>query len=242
MDEQPDLILAHWTDPGEQSSEGVQFMRDTNQLPGSLQQIIVVLDQGTEERASELIALGAERVLLADAALLDSAAVLRLVQQHGSDRVGVWLPVKKRHVSWAIDYISNEDFNCLTPSYGKAGWEVVKSDGTSTGTDAEWWVSEMLSLGASMVLISVDAQDDDLNICAGLVENHGAKVWFTPWRQPDVDLEPWVRYGRIRRLVLPAQNARDEEEMELIRTAALTVHEATAGEKISSQESVKTVQ
>jgi len=234
MDEQPDLILAHWTDPGEQSSGGVQFLRDSNQLPESLQQITIVLDQGAEERASELIALGAERVLLADAALLDSTAVMRLVQQHGAERVGVWLPVKKRQISWAIDYISNEDFNCLTPSYGKAGWEVVKSDGASTGTDAEWWVSEMLSLGASMVLISVDAQDDDLNICAGLMENHGVKLWFTPWQQPDADLEPWVRFGRIRRLVLPAQNARDEQEMALIRAAALTVNEVTDGEKISS--------
>jgi DNA-binding NarL/FixJ family response regulator len=229
MGEEPDLILAQWADSGEPSSEGARFMRDSDQLPESLQQVTIVLDQGTEARASELIALGAERVLLADAALLDSTAVVRLVQQHGAERVGVWLPVKKRQIYWAIDYISNEDFNCLTPSFGKAGWEVVKSDGTSTGTDAEWWVSEMLSLGASMALISVDAQDDDLNICAGLMENHGEKLWFSPWQLPDADLEPWVRYGRVRRLVLPAPNARDEEEMTRICAAALTEHESTAG-------------
>ena len=241
MGEQPDLILAHWAEAGDPSSEGVRFVRDSKQLPESLQQITIVLDQGSEARASELIALGAERVLLADAALLDSTAVVRLVQQHGAERVGVWLPVKKRQIYWAIDYISNEDFNCLTPSFGKAGWEVVKSDGTSTGTDAEWWVSEMLSLGASMVLISVDAQDDDLNICAGLMENHGEKLWFTPWQLPDADLEPWVRYGRVRRLVLPAPNACDEEEMARIRSAALTVHGSTAGEKSPGKESEKAV-
>lgn len=242
MGEQPDLILAHWADAGEPSPEGVRFMRDSDQLPVSLQQITIVLEQGTEARASELIALGAERVLLADAALLDSTAVARLAQHHGAERVGVWLPVKKRQISWAIDYISNEDFNCLTPSFGKAGWEVVKSDGTSTGTDAEWWVSEMLSLGASMVLISIDAQDDDLNICAGLMENHGNKLWFTPWQLPDADLEPWVRYGRVRQLVLPSPNARDEEEMVRIRAAAVTAHESTAGEKSPGKESEKTVQ
>lgn len=241
MGEQPDLILAHWAVAGEPSPEGVRFMRDSNQLPESLEQITIVLDQGTEARASELIALGAERVLLADAALLDSTAVARLVQQHGAERVGVWLPVKKRQISWAIDYISNEDFNCLTPSFGKAGWEVVKSDGTSTGTDAEWWVSEMLSLGASMVLISVDAQDDDLNICAGLMENHGKKLWFTPWQLPDADLEPWVRYGRVRRLVLPEPNSRDEEEMVRICAAALTLHESAAGEKSPGKESENTL-
>lgn len=242
MGEVPELILAHWADAGDPSPEGVRFMRDSDQLPESLQQVTIVLELGTEARASELIALGAERVLLADAALLDSAAVARLVQQHGAGRVGVWLPVKKKHIYWAIDYISNEDFNCLTPSFGKAGWEVVKSDGTSTGTDAEWWVSEMLSLGASMVLISIDAQDDDLNICAGLMENHGDKLWFTPWQLPDADLEPWVRYGRVRRLVLPAPNTRDKQEMARIRAAAVTAHEPTAGEKSHGKESEKTLQ
>ena len=241
MGEQPDLILAHWAVAGGPSPEGVRFMRDSNQLPESLEQTTIVLDQGTEARASELIALGAERVLLADAALLDITAVARLVQQHGAERVGVWLPVKKRQISWAIDYISNEDFNCLTPSFGKAGWEVVKSDGTPTGTDAEWWVSETLSLGASLVLISVDAHDDDLNICAGLMENHGKKLWFTPWQLPDADLEPWVRYGRVRRLVLPEPNTRDEEEMGRICAAALTLHESAAGEKSPGKESEKTL-
>ena len=241
MGEQPDLILAHWAVAGGPSPEGVRFMRDSNQLPESLEQTTIVLDQGTEARASELIALGAERVLLADAALLDITAVARLVQQHGAERIGVWLPVKKRQISWAIDYISNEDFNCLTPSFGKAGWEVVKSDGTSTGTDAEWWVSETLSLGASLVLISVDAHDDDLNICAGLMENHGKKLWFTPWQLPDADLEPWVRYGRVRRLVLPEPNTRDEEEMVRICAAALTLHESAAGEKSPGKESEKTL-
>jgi hypothetical protein len=215
----------------------MHFMCDSNDLPASLEHLTIVLEQGTEARAGELIALGAERVLLADAALRDSGAVGRLVQQYGAERVGVWLQVKKRDVSWALDCVSNADFRCLTPSVGKAGWEVLMSDGTSTGTDAEWWVREMLGLGACMALISADVQDDeDLNICAGLVESHGDKLWFTPWQRPDADLEPWVRYGQIRQLLLPVPNARDAAEMARIRGAAITDDASLGDVAVAGQE------
>jgi hypothetical protein len=222
MHEKPALIFARWSAPGEAAPEGVHFVRDDAALPAALQNLNVVLENGTETRAGELLERGAARVLLADAALLDSTAVARLVQQYGPDRVGVSVLAKRRHVSWTLDTVSNEDFNCLTPSYGKAGWEIVMSDGAATGTDAEWWLGEMLALGASAVLISVDLQDDDLNICAGLMETHGMKLWFAPWQQPDADLEPWVRYGQIRQLLLPTPNTRDENEMARIRMAAMT--------------------
>ena len=139
---------------------------------------------------------------------------------------------RKRHVTWTLDTVSNEDFNCVTPSYGKAGWEIVMSDGTATGTDAEWWLGEMLELGASVALICADIQDDDLNTCAGLVETHGNKLWFSPWQQPDADLEPWVRYGQIRQLLLPAPNTRDENEMARIRAAAMTEQEIADAESV----------
>lgn len=221
MRKKSSMKLARWAGAEHLPSGGMCFIRDADNLPEPLEQFIVVLDSGTEARASELLALGARRVLLADAALLDSAVVGRLVQQYGTGCVGVWLPVKITHVSWSIDYISNEDFNCLTPSVGKGGWDVLKSDGTSTGTDAEWWVGQMLALGASMVLISADLHDDDLNICAGLIEDHGEKLWFSPLQLSNADLEPWVRYGQVRQLVLPASNERDEEEMARICAAAM---------------------
>lgn len=235
MHKESELIFARWAVAGE-PLERVGFMRDSNELPASLENLTIVLERGTEARAAELIALGAERVLLADAALQDSSAIERMAQQYGTARIGVWLPVKRRDVSWTLDCVSNEDFRCLTPSVGKAGWEVLMSDGTPTGTDAEWWVKEMLAQGASMALISVDIQDDDdLNICAGLVESHGDKLWFTPWQQPDADLEPWVRYGQVRQLVLPLSDSRDDAEMARIRSAALkdgeSIEDAAVGKE-----------
>lgn len=214
------VVFARWAAFDEAALEGVRFVLDDAALPASLQNLNVVLENGTEARASELLDRGAARVLLADAALLDSTAVARLAQQYGPERIGVSVLATKRHVSWTLDTVSNEDFNCLTPSYGKLGWEIVMSDGSATGTDAEWWLGEMLTLGASAALIRADIQDDDLNLCAGLVETHGNKLWFSSWQFPDVDLEPWVRYGQIRQLLLPALDARDENELARICAAA----------------------
>jgi len=242
MRKESSMKLARWAGVGELPPEGMCFIHDSDGLPESLGQLTVVLGSGTDARANELLALGAERVLLADAALLDSTVVERLVQQHGTKRIGVWLPVKMQHISWSIDYVSNEDFNCLTPSVGKGGWDVLKSDGTSTGTDAEWWVGQMLALGASMVLISVDLQDDDLNICAGLIEDHGEKLWFTPLHLPNADIEPWVRYGQVRQLVLPAPNERDEKEMARICATAMVEVESPDDKTVAAEESAAQVQ
>jgi hypothetical protein len=231
MHENPALIFAQWAAPEEVIAGSVHFVRDGATLPVSLQNLSIVLDSGTEVRASELLERGAARVLLADAALLDSTAVSRLSQQYGSERIGVALLATKRHVTWTLDTVSNEDFNCVTPSYGKAGFEIVLSDGTTTGADVEWWLAQMLELGASMALICADIQDDDLNTCAGLVETHGSKLWFSPWQQTDADLEPWVRYGQIRQLLLPVPNTRDEIEMARIRTAAMTGQEIADAER-----------
>ena len=216
-----ELKISCWITDKATTTDGLCFIRDDEDLPDLLQQFVIVLERGDEARANELLILGAARVLLADAALLDSAVIGRLAQQYGTERVGIYLPTKKMEVSWAIDYISNEDFNCITPSYGKASWVVLMSDGSETGTDVVWWVAQMLELGATSVLIGVDMQDNDLNICAELVENYGDKLWFTPLHQPDADLEPWVRYGQVRQLLLPSPNNRDEAEMARIITAAL---------------------
>ncbi len=219
------LKLSRWLADGEVAADGLCFMRDGEDLPASLAKICVVMEDGTEARASELLDCGAAMVLLGDLALLDSTAVERLVKQYGGERIGVWLRAVKKHVTWSIDYISNEDFNCLTPSVGAPGWELVKSDDSLTGADAQWWLKQMLALGASVALISMDMQDDDLNICAGLIEDHGDKLWFSPWQQADADLEPWVRYGQVRQLVLPATNMRDEAEMARIGVAAMVAVE-----------------
>lgn len=196
-------------------------MHDGDGLPESLLGVNVVLGSGTEARASELLARGAERVWLGDLALLDSSSVARLVDEHGNEHIGIWLAAQKTGISWSLDGVApNAGFKCMMPSLGVAGWDVLKNDGTSTGTDAEWWVGQMLALGASMALISMDMHDDDLNICAGLIESHGDKLWFSPRLQPNADLEPWIRWGQVRQLVLPTPNERDEAEMARICATA----------------------
>ncbi len=229
MLEKSPVVFARWG-ATETGTNEVYFALDGEALPASLQHCNVVLENGTEARAEELLARGAARVLLADAAMLDSTIVSRLIQRYGPERIGVALVARKRHVSWSLDMVSNADFRCLTPSVGKPGWEIVMSDGTATGTDAEWWLGEMLALGASLALIRADIQDDDLNLCAGLVEAHGDKLWFSPWQHPDADLEPWVRYGQIRQLLLPTPNTRDENEMARILAAAQPEEELIAAE------------
>jgi hypothetical protein len=227
MHDESELILARWAAPDE-TAAGMSFVRDAAALSASLRHCTVVLEDGSERRASELLERGAERVLLADAVMLDSTSVSRLAQRYGAERIGVSLLASRRHVSWSLDAVSNADFRCLTPSLGKPGWEIMLSDGTASGADAEWWVGEMLAAGACMVLIRADIQDEDLNLCAGLVEKHGHQLWFSPWQHPDADLEPWVRYGQIRQLLLPEPNARDEQEMMRIRAAAMPEREQTA--------------
>ncbi len=219
MHKESQVVFARWGLPEAETKE-MRFVTDDAALPADLQGCSVVLGNGTEARAEELLARGAARVLLADAAMLDSTVVSRLIQRFDPELIGVALTARKRHVSWTLDTVSNEDFNCLTPSYGKPGWEIVMSDGTATGTDVEWWLDEMMTLGASIALIRADIEDDDLNICAGLMETHGDKLWFSPWQYSDADLEPWVRYGQIRQLLLPVLDTRDENELERIRAAA----------------------
>jgi hypothetical protein len=215
------LVFAHWIEDASRPEAGVCFARDVQGAPAvPLRDQTIVASAGDEARAHQLLAEGVARVLLGDAALLDGTLIRRLVEQYGGEHIGVAVYARKHQVSWTIDKVSNADFRCLTPSFGKPGWELLLSDGSATGTDAEWWLGEMLGYGASAALIHIDMQDDDLNICAGLVESHGSKLWFTPWQLTDIDLEPWVRYGQVRQLLLPVQNTRDADEMARILEAA----------------------
>jgi hypothetical protein len=229
--EQPEqsfpLMFAHWSSDGSAVAESCFILDDPKSLSGSTRGHTVVLPVGDETRAHQLLAQGVARVLIGDAALLDGTLIRRLVEQYGGERIGVAVIARKHNVTWTLDMVSNADFRCLTPSYGKRGWELLLSRGDGTGADAEWWLGEMLGCGASAGLVQIDMQDDDLNICAGLMESHGKKLWFTPWQQPDADLEPWVRYGQVRQILLPEPNSRDAHEMARIRAAAETEEERT---------------
>lgn len=165
----------------------------------------VVLAANGAERAAALLAAGARRVLLGEAALDDRTLVGRLAASFGPERVGVYVPARRLEVSWSFDTSSNADFKVLTPSVGAPAWEVLRADGTRTGIQALWWLDEMLKAGAGEALLRVDIEDDaDLNLCADCVERFGTRVWIGPLDASTPRLHDWARYGHATRYALPA--------------------------------------
>ena len=164
----------------------------------------IVLPREGAARATALLAAGARRVLLGEAALLDSSIVAALAATFGGERIGVYVPACRLEISWSFDTTSNADFKVLTPSMGAPTWEALRADGTRTGTQVLWWVGEMLKQGASEALVCVDIRDDaDLNLCADCVEQFGDRIWIGPLTDAEPALDEWVRYGHLRQLALP---------------------------------------
>jgi len=165
---------------------------------------IVLPVQGVA-RASALLASGARRVLLGEAALADSSIMPALAAKFGAERIGVYVPARRLEVSWSFDTVSNADFSVLTPSIGAPAWEVLRADGSRTGTQALWWIGEMIKLGAAEVLLRVDVRDDaDLNLCADCIERFADRVWIGPLADAAPALDEWVHYGHARQLALPS--------------------------------------
>lgn len=164
----------------------------------------IILEHGDEVRAGTLITAGAACVFIGQAALLDSTIVNRLVATHGEKCIGIYAPLKRQVVSWSFETTSNADFKTVTPSFCEPSWEVLKADGTPTGTLAGWWLGAMRDLGARQFLVRVDIHDDtDLNLCAGLVEDLGDMLWLGPLDDPAPMLDDLVAYGQCRQLALP---------------------------------------
>lgn len=216
----PEITLRRSANPAEGPFAEPVFLFDGDDLPENLVHVSVVLRGGGLERARELLARGAECVLAGQAALLDSNLVEVMSREFGAESVGVWVPAKLMEVSWALDIHSNADFRCITPSYAKPAWEVLKSDGSRSGTDAGWWLGQMLERGASLALLGADIADDtELNLCAELVEQFGSRLWLTPLANPEADLLPWIRFGQVRNLVVPDIQQNDEATMLALRHA-----------------------
>jgi len=164
----------------------------------------IILPVEGEARASELLTAGAARVLLGEAALRDPELLPRLAARFGAERIGVFVPARLMEVTWSFDTVSNADFRVVTPSLCEAGWEILRGDGSATGIRADWWLGEMKKRGASIALVQVDILDDtDLNLCAGLVEDLGDRLWIAPRRQSDPALADWVAYGKATQIALP---------------------------------------
>lgn len=163
----------------------------------------VILVDGDEGRATTLLAAGAPCVFVGEAALADSTVIDRLTAAHGTDRVGIYAPLRRQSISWAFETVSNADFKTVTPSHCEPAWEVLRADGTGTSTLASWWLAAMRDAGASRFLVRVDIADDtDLNLCAGLVEELGDALWIGPLADLAPRLAEWVDYGQCRQIVL----------------------------------------
>lgn len=210
------LTVARWlSGPAVTSPTHPAFMFDDGELPARLPPIGVVLRSGGLSQARARLAAGARQVLLADAALADASLVRAAVAEFGAARLGVWLPAARMEVCWSLDSQSNGDFKCMVPSDPQARWEVLASDMRRTGIDACRWIEQLVRQGASTILVSVDMRDErDLDLCAGLMERFTHALWFSPLAALDADLTPWVDFGRVTRLVLPAgADARAEQRL-----------------------------
>lgn len=164
----------------------------------------IVLPEAGEAIARGFLAMGAPRIFLGAAALLDSALVERLARDYGSESVGLFLPVARMAISWSLETESNADFKTVMPSIGEPGWEILGSDDGRTGTLVQWWLAAMFERGASSAILRVDIVDDtDLNICAGLVERFGDKLWFAPRSSVGNRLADWRCWGGVRRFAVP---------------------------------------
>ncbi|HEY0885826.1 MAG TPA: hypothetical protein VGE20_11120 [Ramlibacter sp.] len=174
----------------------------------------VILRAESEEKATALLATGITKVFLGEAALRDAGAVPRLLDRFGPSRLGLHLAVRRQAVGWAFDTESNEDFSVVTPSLCDPAWEVLKSDRQPSGVRADTVVDLMLQRGVESFLVQVDIGDDaDLNLCAGMVERLGDKLWMAPLDQPRAPIADWIRYGRAMQLALPVSLYRKRHEL-----------------------------
>ncbi len=187
----------------------------------------VVLPTQTEARAAALLDAGAARIFVGEAALLDCGVVERLAENFGGDRVGLYVPVRRMEVGWSFETVSNADFKVLTPSRCEPCWEILRADGSRTGTMAHWWLREMMQRGAGGALLRTDIRDDtDLNLCAGLVEELGERLWIAPLEDGAPQLCEWVVYGRVCNIALP--KAMFERRAELLADILTDAGEAAA--------------
>ena len=189
--------------------------------PGSACEVLLP-DQG-EARARALLQEGVPRVFLGEAALRDSTLVERLARDHGAGRIGLYVPARRMTVSWSFDAVSNADFKFVAPSLGAPAWEVLRADGSGSGTRAGWWIGAMMERGAAAVLLRVDIADDaDLNLCAELHEQLGARLWLGPLQAQDSDFAAWVRWGKATRLAVPQALFESNPSLAALGAAPLT--------------------
>lgn len=165
----------------------------------------VVLNAESEATAAALLAAGASRVFVGPAAWLDGGVVPRLLKRFGAARIGLHVPVQRQSVSWSFETESNADFRVVTPSLCEPTWELLGANGEPSGIRANSWIDEMLRCGVQTVLLRADIGDDaDLNLCAGMVETLGSKLWIGPLNDPAPPIADWITLGQATQIALPA--------------------------------------
>lgn len=185
------------------------FVKGVKGLPPDLTHAHVILPQGGEMAARDMLGHGAERVLFADAALnaIDAPFIGSMVQALGADRVGVYLPVQRAVTPWSARPRTTPEQNqryVSCPS-DRPCWEVLYTDGRRTGIDAKWWAKRMLKQGVSCILIGVDYTDKhDYKLVAEFVRQCGKRLWLSPLTQTASEwgLKHWTRQGNVHQFVL----------------------------------------
>jgi hypothetical protein len=207
------------------------FLLDRNLIPADSRRIEgIVMPDGGKDRIRAILNAGAPRVFIGEGALLDSALIGELAAEFGSGRIGLYVPMRRMQVSWSMDTVSNADFRVMTPSVCEPCWEILRADGTRSGTHAAWWIGEMFRLGASSALMRVDMADDaDLNILAGLTERWGERLWLAPLADPAPDFAAWVELGGARQLAATEAVIQNDPYLTALRNAPET---GTANEGI----------
>lgn len=198
----------------------------------SLARAGVVLGAESEAVATSLLAAGISKVFVGEAALRNAGVVDRLLKRFGAARLGLHVPVQRQAVSWSFDTRSNADFRVVTPSLCEPAWEVLEADGAPSGIRANEWIDAMLQRGVQSVLLRADMGDDtDLNLCAGMVETLGSKLWIAPLHDPAPAIADWISYGQVTQLALPDALYRRRHELlphtNNAGTATLTAEQRT---------------
>ncbi len=200
------------------------FLCDRNLIPADPRRIEgIVMPDGGKDRIHAILNAGAPRVFIGEAALREGALIGELSAEFGSGRIGLYVPVRRMQVNWNMDSVSNADFTVMAPSVCEPCWEILRADGTRSGTHAAWWIGEMFGLGACAALVQVDIEDDaDLNILAGLTERWGERLWLAPLNETNPDLEAWVHLGGAARLAVPEAIYQNSPYLTALRSAPQT--------------------
>jgi imidazole glycerol phosphate synthase subunit HisF len=220
------LTVGVWSAPGFALPDHPLFMFDDETDAPACAGAHVVMERGTLARADTLLAAGARRVLLGEAALLDTAQVKEALARFGAQRVGLWLPTRRMEVSWSFNRESNPDFSFVMPTCPVPRWELLCADGTGSGTDAAWFAREMTRQGVEQLVLSLrQATEDDLGICAELNEEIGDRLWLT-FADDHGDPAPWIHSGGANRIIVNAE-ACNAVELERLAAAVPTAAPTT---------------